>query len=301
MKELIWKAYQALTDILRRVGVDTSEEKILPPTTRLEFLGLTFDSQAMTMEISEEKMSEIRQELDTWLYRTAARRKEVESLVGKLQFIAKCVKAGRIFLSRLIQWIRTMDRRHLYPVPLEARRDIAWWGRFAHRFNGVSLLWLTKEPGMDMILQTDACPKGYGGICGQEYFRGRFPRHMQGENIAILEMWAVLVALKIWAPKLAGKYFWIHVDNEAVATVLNTGRAREPELQKALREVALIAADNEFVIKARHIAEVDNRIPDWLSRWDEMQARKQFREHSRDNSLKQIKVSSPMLTYTNEW
>ena len=94
LKHKVWVAYKALTQLLESLGVETSKEKIVPPTTRLEFLGITFNSQRMTMEISEEKMKEISMELDTWLTKTTARSREVESLVGKLQFMAKCVKAG---------------------------------------------------------------------------------------------------------------------------------------------------------------------------------------------------------------
>ena len=223
IKEKAWDAYVTLTHILDKLGVETSKDKIVPPTTRLEFLGIMFDSRTMTMEISKEKMQDIQQELDTWLNKSKARHREVESLIGKLQFMAKCVRAGRIFLGRLIQWIRTMDRTTLYSIPLEARKDIAWWGRCAYQHNGISLMWLISEPGTDVILQTDACKRGYGGLCGQQYFRGRFPKEVQNSNIAILEIWAVMVALRIWVSRLAGKYFWIHVDNEAVATVLNTG------------------------------------------------------------------------------
>ena len=68
--------------------------------------------------------------------KTAARRREIESLIGKLQFLAKCVKAGRIFLSRLINWIKGMDRSQLHQIPPEARKDIAWWGRFIEDYNG---------------------------------------------------------------------------------------------------------------------------------------------------------------------
>ena len=262
VKEKAWQAYTALSQLLLNLGVETSKEKIVPPTTRLEFLGITFDSVNMTMEISQQKIKDIRTELSGWLLKTKARRKEVESLVGKLQFMAKCVKPGRIFLSRLIQWIRTMDRRYQYTVPLEARKDIARWARCIEDFNGVSLMWLAKEPEPDTIVQTDACPQGFGGICGNQYFRGRFPTKDRTRNIAILEMWAVMIGLKIWGHLLSGKYFWVHVDNEAVASVLNSGSSREPELQNALREIALIAAKHEFVIKARHIAGVSNRIPD---------------------------------------
>ena len=296
-----WAAYNALTQLLRDLRVETSKEKLVPPTMRLQFLGITFDSTKMTMEISKEKMLEIQQELETWLLRTTARRKEAESLIGKLQFLAKCVRAGRIFISRLIQWIRTMDRNKRYAIPIEARKDMAWWAKFSQEFNGISLLWLIKEPTTDSVVQTDACLQGYGGICGDEYFRARFPQKDRGKNIAILEMWAMMVALKIWKHQLRGKYFWIQVDNEAVAMVLNSGSSREPELQNALREIALIAAQNQFVLKARFIPGIQNRVPDWVSRWDEKEARKQFREYSKDSSLKHIRVSQEMLSYIHNW
>ena len=154
----IWEAYQALTHILEEIGVETAKDKVVPPTTRLEFLSITFDSINMTMEISQEKLAEIKQELQTWLYKTKAKRREVESLIDKLQFMAKCIRAGCIFLSRLIQWIRTMDRKSHYVVEIEARKDIAWWARFASTYNGVSLVWLMKEPGLDTVIQIDACP-----------------------------------------------------------------------------------------------------------------------------------------------
>ena len=137
-------------------------------------------------------------------------------------------------------------------------------------------MWLVKQPETDHMLATDACLTGYGGICGSEYFHGQFPPHMKGKNIAYLEIWAVQIAVNIWRNKLRGTYFWIHVDNEAVATILNTGASRDPTLQGALGNILMIAAKHEFMIKARHIRGVDNRIPDWLSRWQEPDARKKL-------------------------
>ena len=301
LQHLIWAAYQALTTLLEELRVDTSEEKMVPPTTRLEFLGITFDSQKMTMEISEGKMADIKAELDSWLLRTAAHRREVESLIGKLQFLAKCIRAGRVFLSRLIQWIRGMDRRKAYPIPVKARKDIAWWGRCAHQYNGVSLIWLHREPEMDSVIATDACLVGYGGTYRNQYFRARFPEHLRNKNIALLEILAVIVALKIWGKHLGGCYFWIHVDNEAVAAVLNSGASREESLQNVLREIALIAAQYQFIIKARHISGISNRLPDWLSRWHEEGARRQFRERATDSGLKHIRISSSLLQLSNQW
>ena len=149
----------------------------------------------MTMEISQQKMKDIMEEIKTWLNRTAAKRKEVESLIGKLQFLAKCIKAGWIFLSRIIQWIRGMNRQEEYPIPMEARKDIAWWGRCAQQFNRISLIWLHKELEVDKVIATDACLVGYGGTYKDHYIRGRFPMALRNKNIALLEILAVKVAI----------------------------------------------------------------------------------------------------------
>ena len=117
LRDKIWKGYQYLTRLLEELGVDTSKEKLVEPTTRMEFLGITFDTQRMTMEILTQKVQEIIQELDSWLYETAVNRREIESLIGKLQFAAKCVRMGRTFIARLINWLRGLDRDNKHPIP----------------------------------------------------------------------------------------------------------------------------------------------------------------------------------------
>ena len=156
-------------------------------------------------------------------------------------------------------------------------------------------------PELDTIIATDASLEGYGGISQGEYFRGRFPSSYKNLNITILELKAVMVALKHWAPKLAGKYFWIHVDNQAVATILNTGSSRNVMLQDTLREIALVAAKHQFVIKAKHIAGISNRIPNWFSRWHQLEARRQFRKYAQDKGLKKLYNPCSMLSHTHNW
>ena len=73
LRNKAWQAFQALTNLLESLRVETSKEKIVPPTTRLEFLGITFDSNTMKMEISNTKLVEIKQELSIWLIRNMAK------------------------------------------------------------------------------------------------------------------------------------------------------------------------------------------------------------------------------------
>ena len=296
-----WEAFEFLTKLLRDLRIQTSPEKIVPPTTRLEFLGTTFDSQTMTMEVPPAKMTEILEELAKWDTLTEVTRTDIESLIGKLQFAARCVRAGRIFLARLLNWLKATDRTSTCQIPVEARKDLQWWKEFMGKYNGRSIMWLHSNPEADKLMATDANLTGFGGISGQEYFKGRFPEELKGKNIATLELWAVYVALQQWKGKFRGQYFWIHVDNEAVATVLNTGASRNTELQDLLREIAYIAATNEFIIKAKHISGVSNRVPDWLSRWGEAPARKQFRAFARGKSLKTKRIPKTMFQLEHKW
>ena len=300
-RDIIWQAYNHLTWLLQQLRVDTAPDKIVPPTTRIEFLGITLDSQEMTMEIPTDKIEEVAKELDTWLYKTVVTRRETESLLGKLQFIGKCVKPGRVFIARLINWMKDLSRQGKHRIPMEARKDIAWWARYITQFNGTSIIWMHNNPEVDKIIATDASKSGFGGISGSEYFRGRFPSTWQQKNIAELEITAVIVALHIWGPKLTGQYFWVHVDNEAVAIVINSGAARDPALQNALREIALLAARHQFIIKAKHISGISNRIPDWLSRWSEQEAKKKFNKFAQDNSLKRCKLPANHLNFHHNW
>ena len=299
--EKAWKAFNTLTELLEKINAQTSPEKVIPPTHRLEFLGTTFDTQKMTMEVPGPKLEEILKELENWQHKVTATRQEIESLIGKLQFAARCVRPGRIFLARLINWLKGTDRKQGYPIPTEAKKDIAWWYSYLREYNGISLVWLHCNPNTDEIIATDACLTGFGGTSGHEYFKGQFPKNLQGKNIALLEILAVLAAVRLWKHKLRGKFFWIHVDNEAVSTILNTGASKNEKLQEVLREIAYIAAQEQFVIKAKHIEGVTNRVPDWLSRWGDREARENFQKHCKTKNLKEVITPTDCIEIKNIW
>ena len=59
-------------------------------------------------------------------------------------------------------------------------------------------MWYIRVPEPDKIMATDACLKGFGAICRKEYIRGCFPQELQGNNIAHLEILAVVIVLRTW-------------------------------------------------------------------------------------------------------
>ena len=154
-----------------------------------------------------------------------ASRRQLESLIGKLQFMSNCIKPGRLFISRLLNDMKGMNRCKYYTLSECVRSDIWWWYLFLPNFGGTSVMWLTDSVELDSEMAVDACLIGAGGVSKKEYFRVAFPVHPRESHIKIthLELWAVIVGIRVWGNRLTGKIFHIKSDNEAVATIINTG------------------------------------------------------------------------------
>jgi len=120
----------------------------------------------------------------------------------------------------------------------------------------------------DAEVSTDACLKGGGGWSGEEYFSVEFPEFIIKENhhINVLELWTVLLALRIWNTRFAGRRIQIMCDNEVSVGLINTGKGRDPMLLKLIREIHFICCVHNFQIRAVHIPGVENRLADKLSR-----------------------------------
>ena len=89
--------------------------------------------------------------------------------------------------------------------------------------------WMCQYSTTDTVLAMDACLTGCGGVCDNEFYQARFPREWVEDpnmNIAHFEMWALITGLKLWRKKLFGKYFWVHVDNEAVTTIIINNKSQ---------------------------------------------------------------------------
>jgi len=85
------------------LGLDESLKKAEEPTHQMVYLGVMFDSVAMEMRVPPEKLAEIKAEIKLWTKKTTITKKNLQSLLGKLFWVAKVVKFARIFMGRLLQ------------------------------------------------------------------------------------------------------------------------------------------------------------------------------------------------------
>jgi len=266
-----------LGGMLSSLGLKESIRKAHAPSTRMEFLGILFDTVKMTVEITESRLVEIRVLLSSWLSKRSASKVEIQMLIGKLQFAAKCVPAGRLFISRLLEVLRGLKQQHhRVRLSIDFKRDIQWWNSFMARFNGVSMMLDEQWSLPDSIISTDACLTGGGGWIQGRFFSSVFPVEVLDLELHInaLELLTLLVSLKLWCPLLSGKRIQVFCDNEATVTVINSGRCKDRYMLRLLREIVFLCSLNNCWIRAVHIPGVDNRLADRLSRSHKMSQEK---------------------------
>jgi hypothetical protein len=301
--EVADEKFKKLGGLLKQCGLEESEQKASPPSTRMMFLGIQLDTHDLTLSIDEDRIEDSKQLFEDWMKKSHASLKEAQSLLGKVQFIATCVRPGRIFVSRLLNWIRTIKSQSPVHIPAEVLLDVKWWLNFLPVYNGVSMMPMVDWSQPDEILATDACLIGCGGTCGNEFYHAVFPEFIQRQSLHInaLEMLALVVGLKLWKKKLRGARLMIHCDNEASVTILNSGATRDVFLQGCLREIVLLAAVGEFEVRAKHIPGVKNRIPDLLSRWEIVQSAAKQLAQIQGAPRKAIQASEDLFKFTHEW
>ena len=138
---------------------------------------------------------------------------------------------------------------------MEFRNDLAWWVECFGQWNGISFfLFPTLEPLPDFSVSSDASGAiGYGAFMDNEWFNGRWPTLQLPLSIAYKELFPVVLAACVWGPGWSCKRIMFHVDNEAVAHILNSRMSRDPHIIHLLRCLLEVAACFSFTFAAIHV------------------------------------------------
>ena len=92
-------ALRALQGTLVELGLKEATKKICFPSQCMIWLGIIFNTLDMTMSIPVQKMKDIMLCLEDWHGRTHATRREIQSVIGMLQFVAKVAPSVRFLIT----------------------------------------------------------------------------------------------------------------------------------------------------------------------------------------------------------
>ena len=256
--------------LCKKLGVPIKASKTFLPTTVLTFMGLVLDSVNMEARLPEDKLLKLQQLLKLHCKCRKITLRDLQSLLGFLNFCCLVVRPGRCFMRRLIDLTKGLSNRNFYiTLNKEARKDLRAWLIFAESFNGRSHLldfrWVSND---SLHLYTDAASsKGYAAIFQSHWLMGAWSKEHAKRHITFQELLPIVLAFEVWGHQLANKCISLHSDNMAVVQILNKQSSKEANIMFLVRRFVLCCMRNNILTKAYHIPGKKNILPDLISRF----------------------------------
>lgn len=262
------RTLNALLRILRQLGFQINYNKVVGPTQRLTYLGLSLCSISMTIEVPNEKLDEIRTILSKTCTSKYITKVQLQSLVGKLNFIQQAIYGGRVYLRRLIDRIHKLNRPwHKSRVTCDMRADIEWWLHFMDIFNGTISI---QNDRASQSLAIDSCNMAGGAFFGGDwmYVPWNQPEvanlHINFKEVLVLEP-----AVHKWGHLWSNQTIYVHSDNQCAVSIINKGTSSNPFIMSSLRRIFWASAIYNFRLRAVYYRGVHNKLADSISRLHE--------------------------------
>ena len=224
----------------------------------------------MEARLPRDKLEKIRTLLAQHTRKRKIKLKDLQSLLGLLNFCCKVVVPGRCFLRRLYDLTKSVSNpSHRITLTKESRKDLKAWQIFVDNFNGKLLLqehrWVTSD---SLHFYTDASGTfGYGAVFKTHWFYGPWQDHQLSNGITWKELFPIVLAIDTWGPLLQNKCITLHSDNYAVVYILNKQTTKNACVMHLVRRFVISCMKYNLLIKAVHVPGKFNQLPDALSRF----------------------------------
>lgn len=269
---------QAMTrfeQLCESLGVPLASDKTEGPTTVLVFLGLEINSVLFQIQIPQEKIQKLKLSLNKFLKCKKVTLKELQALVGLLNFCTRAIPVARAFNRRFYDAMTGITKSfHHVRVSSFMKADIHTWISFLDHFNGYcSFPELSWYDNSTLELYTDSAGSaelGCAAVFGCSWVFFPWPRDWSDtdllKDITFLELVPVVLAFLIWAQCLQSKKIILHIDNQSLVSILNKKSSKSKLVMQLLRPLILICMQNHIQFKASHVEGTLNVKADALSR-----------------------------------
>jgi hypothetical protein len=250
------------------IGVPIAKEKTFKPAQVMSFLGIELDVTQNIARLPADKLQKCKTLVHQALAKSKITLRELQSLIGSLNFACRVVSPGRTFLQRLINLtIGKSIPYHKIRLNNSAKLDLQAWALFLESFNGECFFlhdpWLHSE---SLHLHSDTSKQGFGAVYGPCWLYGQFPPPWQALDIWILELHALFAAFYTWRQHFKDKKVMFHCDNNNIVQVLISCTSPNVYVMSMIRHLVVSAMQINCHFRAVHIQGAKNYLSDFLSR-----------------------------------
>ncbi|XP_071948797.1 uncharacterized protein [Antedon mediterranea] len=252
-----------------KIGVPIKASKTVTPTNVITIYGIEVDTVLMECRLPLPKITKTVTKITEFLNRKKVTLRDMQSMVGLLNYACSVVVPGRAFLRRMINLLSLAKHpSHFIRLTHGVKDDLRIWLTFLESFNGKALIlpekWLNS---WTLRLFSDAAASfGCTAVFCDRWFYIDWGSDFVGFSIAVLELFPIVIALEIWGHELANRRILFRCDNSAVVAVINKKSAKDKTLMRLIRRLVLICLQYNIQFRAMHIPGVDNVLADLLSR-----------------------------------
>lgn len=262
--------------LAEELGVPIKSEKTQSPSTCITIYGIEIDSSRMIARLPQDKIAKITSLLLEFKGRRKVTLRELQSLLGLLNFACSVIVPGRAFLRRLFDLTAGHTCPHFrITLNSEARADLRAWYDFILNYNGKSCFlfkeWVSSET---IKLYSDAAGVhgGFAAVFGDKWFAGYWPEEMKDLHITVKELFPIVLALEIWGPALSNHKILFITDNQAVSEIINKTSSKDKNLMRLVRRLVLASLKFNVFCRSKHISGKSNVVCDLLSRFSFQEA-----------------------------
>ena len=256
------------TDLLQKLGFSVNWEKSsIVPQQRLEYLGIVLDLQNFTLSLPQEKIEKILSYVDQDSLQSRMSRRDLERLIGFLNFTAPYLPLGRLYLIPLMVWMNhhttTSSRDTLVPLDEVLKSALIPWSDREVLSTPVPM----HLPPPTIEIMTDASSHGWSGWLLPEEVFGEWDPSLQFHSMNWKELKAIHLTLLHFGERLRGQSVRILTDNTtAVACLRRQGSVSSTFLWELSRVILVFAQDMDITLLPVHLSGVLNVLADMGSR-----------------------------------
>ena len=264
------RAARVTAETLQAGGLMISPKSKLTPDTVIEHIGFVIDSVKMSVSLPVDKIDKLKLHISDILAKSRLRIREVAQLLGRLEATRPGNKFATLFTRRLNILLNRELARHNYDYEAQmeltrrVRIDLDWW---LHNLSTVEAPIYQSEP--DETVYTDASTLGWGVYLpdSDTRFGGRWSESEAVNHINVLELMAILFALKAAFWDLMNVHIRVYTDNmTAKLCIENQGSVKSIPCNDVTRDIWDWAIERQIWISTAHIPGILNIDADEESR-----------------------------------